>query len=442
MKNKKVVSFIFARPDSGRLPKKHERLIGNKKLLEWCISNAKPFSDEVVILTTKAGEKAYDGFKTTVCAPIEDDSNTMLRLKEACRLYPADYYAVISGDCPILDAPYIKDMINFLSDNKGFDYSHGNPNGIRLGVDIMAASATEKLPDYGTDLSLGLVEGFRGIQLNNFFDNLIKMRLTVDNLADLAFFNEVYRLLALENMPLTFNNMYQLVSGRPDIAKLNAHVNQRKTTETYDKIIIVTYGGDEWGMGHIARSIALYQMYSEEFSQPTRIYVNKNDNAIDFLKRNQLIQNLDFFTYESSPALLDEDIVNCKMVFDRPNHSSLNYKEIFMEDPTFATDYRLNYVKSIPIPYNDIGTFGLGDNKKYLTKLPKTVRILDDTEDLYDELSKAERVYTMFSQTAREALKLGKDVYCYTNNSVDSEICRYLESKTILTWMGNLEKGI
>lgn len=434
------VALVIARPDSSRLPDKHNRMIGNRTMMDWILTRLEQVVDDVVICTTTKGleyYKRYASSRVNVVAPEADDNNVLGRIRKSAEIYKGKYYLIISGDCPLISVPIMKDLLKQLIVNRHYDACMLGDGISHVGADAISWDGIQKL-EYGENLSLSLVPNlnlFRLMVLPTFYADF---RATVDNHADIAFLNECYR-LATE---FTYEGVSDLIKSDPSIKGLNAHVAQKGIDFKTDKpnVALIASGDSNIGVGHIARIIAIGQYYNECCHKHIHFYVNDDKLVKDMMDKYGYIYGLDY-SY-GLPTFTTDEYGNWEFINDYKNNTTINYDEMYRKDAKFGVDLRLGYVPLV-IKSDVVVSFGKGEFVKYgvdiFGKLPACKKhILWGMRDISRYLKGADRVITMWSQTAREAIFLGKVPEVYTDTENDDKICKYLDSKGVVKWQGNL----
>jgi len=436
------IALVIARPDSSRLPDKHNRMIGNRTMMDWILTRLEGVVDDVVICTTKKGityYKRYVGGRVNVVAPEEDDNNVLGRIRKAAEIYKGKYYLIISGDCPLISAPIMKDLLKQLIVNRNFDACMLGDGTSHCGADAISWEGIQKF-EQGENLSLNLVPNlnlFRLMSLPTFYANF---RATVDNHADIAFLNECYSLLGND---FTFEGVSDLIKTTPSINGLNAHVSQKDINFKVDKpnVALIAEGDSKIGVGHIARIIAIGQYFNECAHKHVHFFVNDDKLVNAMMDKYGYKYGLDY-SY-GLPVITTDEYNNWEFINDYKNNTTIDYDKMYRIDPKFGVDLRLGYVRYSHVS-DVVVSFGKGEYLKYgehiFDNLPVCKKyILWGEKDLAPYLKGAERIITMWSQTAREAIFLGKVPEVYSDTAKDDELCKYLDSKGVVKWQGNIK---
>ena len=205
-------------------------------------------------------------------------------------------------------------------------------------------------------------------------------------------------------------------------------------------VAIITECNDNVGIGHISRAIGLAQEFNECQHKRVHIYINNNEKAKKMLIRNGYEENLDFFI--GVDFANDDD--NWLVLVDKKTNCTLDYHNIYKDNPIFAVNKRLNYIM-YEIDSDFLVTFGMGSYSKYTEKAIDKIKdghiiSVVDSDNFKSYLYGTDTIVTMWSQTAREGIFLGKHVHCYTNNDLDAELCKYLERYEIVKWLGDISQ--
>lgn len=256
----RVVAFIVARLSSSRLPKKHLKRIGNKRLLDWTIENLKKsrFLDEIVIATTNEEENRLLGdlakeHGIDVFWFNGDINDVVGRLKCAADVFEADVPVLISGDCPLIYAPSLDRLIKKAKDEKDVDYVKFCPKGgkpvIHEGIGVFREKCWEianKLSKEShlrehhfpiIDLRPDIFKGICIMDEDIFYK--LKHRISVDTLADLEFMNAVYDELGRRGIDFNLKNVVELLLEKPEFMEINRGVHQIKIEEKQKKALFV-----------------------------------------------------------------------------------------------------------------------------------------------------------------------------------------------------------
>lgn len=246
----RVGIIVESRMASTRLPGKILLPILGKPSLELMVERLKmvPEADEIIIATTenerdlvivdyanKWGVKCFRGS--------EDD--VLSRVLKAAKEFEIDIIVEITSDCPLTDPGVISEHINkFLSSD--VDYISNvilrtYPRG--LDVQVFKTSVLEEInyitndPKDREHVCLHIVERPEKYKLMNLCAKpelkMPEQRLTLDTPHDYFVIREVYENLYPKNKNFDYEDIFNLLQKRPDIRKINSHIEQ-KITRSYD----------------------------------------------------------------------------------------------------------------------------------------------------------------------------------------------------------------
>ncbi len=385
-----ITTLITARPNSSRLPDKHNRMIGDRTLMDWVISRVTPISDNVVICTTHGNIDNYKSYvfdpdhRLHIHAPDMDEDNVAGRVRHTRHCFPkTNYFVIISGDCPLASTKLIEDMIQTLDHSDG-DYVTVPGYHNHEGIEVMTPETLSKLDD-GEHISVALNK-FKSVEVSPIYDDL-PIKVSVDNHADLEFMRECWSVLGEFNYSL----VCELIKHGSNIYKLNEHSIQKPVGwESKNNVVIKTYGDDNYGMGHVARSIALAQYYNECEHRSVQIYVNNHPSVHKIMNRYGYEFNLDYFDSTTLPVIEEDKFHTYDFYEDTPLKMTMDWERIYKEDPTFAVSPRLNYIP-YTFEHNRLAAMGLGNHQNYIKKLGK-VDIVKPTDTFWYHMAGAKTV--------------------------------------------------
>ncbi len=315
-KNEKTVAFMVARLSSSRLPKKQFRKIGPYTILEWIYRELKKSEeiDEIVLATVAeaANEPLKDWCKTKdiPCFWYRGEiDHVTTRLRKAAEEFCADICVLISGDCPLIYAPAIDNLIAQLRQHNEADVisviSDSSDRQIALqGVGVARRRAWQ-LADDISDLPELKEHHFPVIgkrpdlfkihrcTLPKDLYTSFSHRFSVDTWADLEFMNTLYSELDKKGKEFSLPNVLELISQKPDIMTINAHVHQMLLGEKSKKVLIIADAGRDYGYGHIMRSRELALQITERLGWPVTFMTD--DNTAKDILNNVGIRSIKFY---------------------------------------------------------------------------------------------------------------------------------------------------
>ncbi|UCF92617.1 MAG: NTP transferase domain-containing protein [Desulfobacterales bacterium] len=294
--DERTVAFIVARLSSSRLAAKQLRAIGDRTLLDWILDGlSKSRQIDAIVLATVA-EAANEPLrelarqKGVACFWFEGQvDHVTTRLRRAAEVFGADVCVLISGDCPLVCAPAIDQMIAELKKTPEADVvrivtDDGNYRPALEGVSVARRRAWQRADDLADRPELkehqfpviGLQpERFRAVDLS--LSAAIYMsphRLSVDTWADLEFMNQVHATLAQRGKRFELPEVVRLLEERSDLKKINRHVHQRPLVEDVKRVLFIVDAGKQYGYGHLMRSLELALQIVESLGWPASFVVD------------------------------------------------------------------------------------------------------------------------------------------------------------------------
>ena len=295
-KIERTVAFVVMRLTSSRFAAKQLQTIGDRSLLNWILdrlSKSKQI-DEIVIATAaeKANEPLRDlaGQNGVVCFWFEGQvDHVTTRLRRAAETFDADICVMVSGDCPLVYAPAIDQMVLELKNKPDADIVRILPDANDRSAAIEGIAVARRrawqLADDLADRPELKEHQFPviGMQPERFLAAEMKLprelymsphRLSVDTVADLEFMNRIHDTLAKDGKDFKLPEVVRLLEGRPDLKTINAHVHQRRLVETIMRVLFVVDAGKAYGYGHLMRSLELALQIVESLGWPVNFVVD------------------------------------------------------------------------------------------------------------------------------------------------------------------------
>ncbi len=237
----KIVCTIEARMKSSRLPGKVLLPVCGKPLLELMIERLRqvPELDGIVIATTADPS----------CQPIEDlakrlrvgcfrgsEDDVIDRYLGAAQTLGAGVIVRVTSDCPLFDGALLDKMLAEFNATNGLDYfsnvqERRFPRGLDAKIFTVAALALAhrkaKEPHEREHVTPYIYQHPEQFRLGSFVSkvDLSDHRWTLDTQEDLQFIEAVYAALGPR---CTTADVLNLLKTRPELAKLDAHVEQKK----------------------------------------------------------------------------------------------------------------------------------------------------------------------------------------------------------------------
>lgn len=296
LNGKKVIALIQARCTSTRLPKKHFRYIGDRMLIDWVVDRLKNIKeiDQIIISTTNDKSdkpfKEYADNKGIKFYGYDGDINDVVgRHYNAVKKYEGDYILYISGDCCLADDNYIQKALYKLEEDYDYvrvkNWSEYTVEGMEV-FNFKALKEIDKhsVSPYERENFSCVVErkplkiNMASIQLAEIFKGRI-CRISVDNLADLKFMNEIFFRLKDIDKDFNIENTIRLIKEYPELKNINNHIEQKKLGEKTYKILIKTEASNSIGLGHLRRMMMLGEYLNENKNNGVLYCINDDEKA-------------------------------------------------------------------------------------------------------------------------------------------------------------------
>lgn len=231
-----IIAFIQARMSSSRFPGKVLKPILTKPILQLQIERVQACKtvDKVVVLTSTSED---DQPIVDMCKKINVDffcgnlENVLDRFYQAAVKFTPDYIIRLTGDCPLIDAKVIDDMVELFLEQKG-DYGTNCvpvtfPDG--LDAEILTFKALQEahteavIPSHLEHISLFFEDQpkrFKIVNLANSTD-LSELRWTVDEPEDFEFIKIIFEELYPKKPRFCMQDILDLLKRKPELALLN-----------------------------------------------------------------------------------------------------------------------------------------------------------------------------------------------------------------------------
>jgi len=231
-----IIAIIQARTSSTRLPNKVLKTIVGKPMLQLQIERVKQSKliEKVIVATSinsedNAIEKLCQQLNTSC---FRGELNDVLARYYYCAIQEkAEHIVRLTGDCPLIDAAIIDQVIRLHLDNKS-DYTSNCriprlPDG--LDVEIFTLSALKqsfqqaKKPSEREHVTLFMRNHAELFKQSDFQYNqdLSHYRWTVDEPEDFEFISEVYQYLYPKKTNFTIQDILLLLKHHPELTKMN-----------------------------------------------------------------------------------------------------------------------------------------------------------------------------------------------------------------------------
>ncbi|MFE6614903.1 cytidylyltransferase domain-containing protein [Amycolatopsis sp. NPDC057786] len=236
-----VNAVIQARASSTRLPGKVLRPLAGRSVLGWVIraAAASPGIDDVVVATSteadddEVAEEAARHGALVARGPLDD---VLARFAVAVESYPADAVVRLTADCPLLDPGLIGQLVAQWRAQPSLDYLstvlvRTLPRGFDAELVRTAVLVEQIETAQGADrehVTSGVYAApgrysCAGIVVSPPADDL---RVTLDTVEDWAVIEGI--VAELGDRAGDWREVVAVLRSRPDLVKLNAHIEQKK----------------------------------------------------------------------------------------------------------------------------------------------------------------------------------------------------------------------
>jgi glutamate-1-semialdehyde 2,1-aminomutase/spore coat polysaccharide biosynthesis protein SpsF len=241
-----IAAIIQARMGSSRLPGKVLADIGGHPML-WHvvrrILRCRTIDQIVVATTTNEQDKPIESFceKEGILCVRGPEQDVLERYYQAVILVKADVVVRITADCPFIDPEVVDRVVDAFSSTSGCDYASNTlhytyPDGLDVEVFSSVALATaqkqaqsplerEHVTPYLRTATKAGKPLFAIINVENKEAAVpVKLRLTVDEQADLDFARLVYERLGTKNPFFGLREVLFLLQQEPELMEVNHNI--------------------------------------------------------------------------------------------------------------------------------------------------------------------------------------------------------------------------
>lgn len=242
-----ILIILQARLSSSRLPGKVLKTLHGKPMLEQQIARfAKIQTPYQLVVATS--EQPEDDAIALLCKKLDINcfrgelNDVLSRFYHAAthikKQHDIQHIVRITGDCPVIDAKII-DQVIALYLAKQCDYCSNCapatfPDGLDVEVFSLAALKTAfeqaQKPSEREHVTLFIRNNPNLFTLCNYQNNvdLSHLRWTVDEPADFEFVTQVYRALYPQNKYFDFNDILTLLQQKPELCSINLGINRNE----------------------------------------------------------------------------------------------------------------------------------------------------------------------------------------------------------------------
>jgi len=247
LQNQNKVAIVQARLGSKRLPGKIFKILAGKPML-WHVvdrlSHAKMLDKIIIATTTLSEDDQVEQFciSNNISFYRGSSNDVLSRYYETAKLYNAGIVIRITSDCPVIDPYLIDSMLLQFNEEDHIDYMSNSlhrtfPRG--LDAEIFTFASLEKTYneanlDYEHEhVTPYIYNNPDKFIVKNYANekDLSNYRWTVDTAEDLMLIDEIYKNLYRKDKIFLFKDILQLIESRPELAKINQDIKQKKLGE-------------------------------------------------------------------------------------------------------------------------------------------------------------------------------------------------------------------
>lgn len=232
--------FITARLKSKRLPFKAINPILGKPMIEWMIERLKRCNIDPIVMMTSTNTQDDPLVKIAKKNKIDyfrgSEDDVLLRMRDCARKFNVDLVISVTADDPLKEPIFIKKMVRRYIDRK-FDFCRieGLPNGcesyalsrkaLEKVCKMKNTSDTEIWGPYFWEPGVFKCEVIRVNDPNIFRP---QYRVTVDAPEDFKLVSKIFSIFLKKKGYFNVYDVCKLLDEKPELVKINAHIEQRK----------------------------------------------------------------------------------------------------------------------------------------------------------------------------------------------------------------------
>lgn len=236
----KIICIIQARMGSSRLPGKILKPLGNVDVLTYDVERCKQIkgvSEVIVATSTLPQDDAIAGWceanQIKYFRGSEDD--VLDRFVQCAKLYNPDYVMRVTSDCPFVDYEMASEMVTLMErEQKDVVLLDGElPRG--LAVELISYKALLHIHEIGQEARHREHVTYYAYEFSNEFTNATytvpenrlvpELRITLDTEEDYELLGKVAE--HFDNPLISSINVIKFLKDHPEIAKINAHIEQK-----------------------------------------------------------------------------------------------------------------------------------------------------------------------------------------------------------------------
>jgi glutamate-1-semialdehyde 2,1-aminomutase len=233
----KIVAIVQARMGSTRLPDKVMKTIGGIPMIELLLrrlSRSKEI-DQIIVATSvdKRNKPLVEHICSLGYACEQGSENDVLgRFVQAAKKHQADVVVRITGDCPLVDADLVDEVIRRFKVSNVEYYSNTNPPTYPDGLDIevflynaLKQASQETSEPFDREHVTPYLRKYGKFKIAGMqhSENLSALRWTVDEPADFTVIEKIFKHF-YPRTDFTWNEVLTLQSEQPELFNINRHL--------------------------------------------------------------------------------------------------------------------------------------------------------------------------------------------------------------------------
>ena len=371
-----ITAIILCRSASSRLPNKHFKKIGNKRIIDIILEKLlqnKNISEIYISTGRKKKNLIFSKsikYKNIKYFYHKNDNEVTNRINKTCRNIKNEYAMVISGDCPLIDNNYINRLYGqFKLTKKETDFIIPNKEVIHEGIFLFRTKSWKKINNLSNNKYFqehpASVISFKESQFKKSIYKIKKieikrkLRMSVDTYSDLKYFNIISKFT--KNKSLNFKDLikYDILSI------LNNHVTQRKIFKNYkQKINILTSSNKN----------NIFNAYSKIIAREINETLSTNINIV-YIENEKKLSNSNITKKDINIICLDDNLKNNYQKFiNFPKNIFIKNYDTKINNYIKISSKKSTNKKAFIYDRNILENYLLKNSKMNLSKLKKDIR--------------------------------------------------------------------
>lgn len=306
-----TIAVVQARMGSSRLPGKMLKKISGTPLIDYVFCRltkaTKPggLLDQIILATSVNPEndplvKHVSEVWPQVIIIRGSEEDVLSRFILAIEKTGATSVVRVTGDCPFINLDAMGKMIDALR-SAGADvvnYQAGHEY-VDKGLETISASALSRLAEdpYLTSQGSEHVTSLMYKHPSRYKVCYIEsepylrrndIRLTVDTVEDIQFFEALLPLLPKEIHNVKISEIITLLDQRPDIVALNTYAGRKSTKHERARLGFRCDGNTDIGLGHIVGSLRLAELLRRGLNIGAEFVVRRDPAALSLVKQTNI----------------------------------------------------------------------------------------------------------------------------------------------------------